>query len=193
MTLLYSGALSPNIPQTDPALSLGGYVSSTTVRNGLKNGVFSPLRMVDIYNKATQTRLIVLKNILGIAANSISIWIDNDTNAIATYKGALVLPATDNCGNELYEKIFADTDIPYSATFQNIVTEGNAMNLSTLASGRSIGIWLQRQIDTTNVNYFDNTGKFNANTCNLLQAAAIDPTNFYNNKLESISIKVQYT
>lgn len=194
MNLYYSGAIKANAQQADPTLSIGGYISSTPIRNGLKNGLFSPLRMIDIRNKVSQARLIVLKNILGIAANSISIWVDNDpTSAACKYEGALVAPATDNCGSEVYEKLYADTDLPYNATFSNILTQGNALTLSTLASGRSIGIWLLRQIDTTNANYFDGSGNFNANTCDLYQQASIDPTNFYNNKLESISIKVQYT
>lgn len=61
LKFFYTGASSWNNSQNQPSKSLGGYISNTTVPNGLINSLFSDLSESDLYEEK------IKKEIVGIA------------------------------------------------------------------------------------------------------------------------------
>jgi len=170
-------------------LSLGTYPSISQIKNGVKNSIFNDVIIKDVKEKTTIYRLIVLKN---TTANPVTnIYIEKITGCICNFKGALVQPALDICNESIFESILDETDIPISATFTDIEGAGNALVISSLAASAVIGVWLKREIDTSNTDYFLNN-EFNVNTCDLLYNANNDVNNFYNKKIDGFSIKITY-
>lgn len=58
--LFYTGSLAFNQPNTLPSKSLGGFISNTTVPNGVVNSLFSSLSLMDFYNEKKSTQYIGL-------------------------------------------------------------------------------------------------------------------------------------
>jgi len=196
MVLLYSGAEKHGAIQQQPFSSLGGYVSSTAIRNNFKNGVFSDISLNDIKDKKSSCRLIVLQNTLGVEKTDVKIWIDTNPKQItpiAQYSGALVLPSLDDHGFPIFEKIFAETDTPFNGVFQDVEGNINKLQIESIMPNTFIGIWLKRDINTSNTNYFNVYGDWCLDTNQMLIDAAADATHFYNNKSEAFSLKVEYS
>lgn len=61
LKFFYTGASTWNNSQNQPSKSLGGYISNTTIPNGLTNSLFSDLSESDLYEEK------IKKEIIGIA------------------------------------------------------------------------------------------------------------------------------
>ena len=73
MKILYTGASSEGAEQLDPALSLGGHVSGSTIPNGLLSNIFSSVSVLSIQEKRKEVRMIALKNDDGNILTDISL------------------------------------------------------------------------------------------------------------------------
>lgn len=147
MILYYSGATNPNTDQTIPEKSLGGYISSTIINNGMLNSLFSTISKSTVQKNSRDTRLIVLTNTTGGIAYNVRIYIDNtlaDTHSDIVM--AAVAPAIDNCGNSYFEQISSPEALPYQAQLSAHNGAGNEINVGNINNGDSIGIWLSRTI-----------------------------------------------
>lgn len=154
MQILYSGAKINGGIQTDPLKSLGGLVSSSMIPNGTLNAIFPPISRNHIEQNINDVRLIVIKNETASVINNIQIFSTRGT--YSSYKGAVVLPAHNpqlNCDE--YEQIQSGNSLPYQAVLDTIEGLDNAIAISSLASGASIGLWLQRSVDLSQFTELD--------------------------------------
>lgn len=190
--LFYSGAKAANGTQPYSWLSLGGYPSISPIKNSLKNSFFNDVTINEVKNKKTVYRLMVLKNTTSSTITNIKVYIEPATGCICKFEGALVEPAIDSCNNPIFENVFTEEEAPLSAVFTNMELVGNALTIPSLAAGVNIGIWMKRIINDENTDYFDADKNFKLDTCDVLFAANDDPTNFYNKKLDSFSVKIDY-
>lgn len=147
MQLFYSGAFAPGRAQPDPALSLGGNISATPLRNGADGSVFPAITSDQVANNYPDVRLLVLTNITGADVSAINIYTVRGT--YATYKLAAVAPAINSCGDKVFEKILDGHSLPFQATLAAHEGSGQAIVISTIANGASIGLWIERDLDLT--------------------------------------------
>lgn len=146
MILYYSGANKANTEQNQAEKSLGGYISSSTIPNGLINSIFTTISRSVVEKNKRDTRLIVLTNTSGAAKTGVKVYIDPDAEAVSNIKIACVAPATDACSNSYFEQITSTEALPYQATLALHNGEVNAIAVGNMAVGASIGIWLSREL-----------------------------------------------
>lgn len=166
MQLFYSNPLINNEP-SDPQKSLGGYVSSSVVPNGRLNNLFATIDKSSIANNDSETKLIVLKNTMAAAANSIRIW--TQKGELFNFKIGAILPAIDDCQRSVFETIQQSSDIPYQSVLIEKEGESNALNVGSLDPQGCIGIWIMRTLDLTKFNAGDGYDSLNQNCEQLAQ------------------------
>lgn len=109
---------SDQVPQTDTAKSLGGYVSSTPVPNGELNSLFDLISNFTLEKKRTETVGIALINKAAGAVKDVELKIVVEKESLATFKIAAVLLdenlAMEHISNRYVEPMYAEF---YNADF----------------------------------------------------------------------------
>lgn len=146
MVLYYSGADRAAMAQNQPEKSLGGYISSSLIPNGIINAIFSTISKSVAEKQTRDTRLIVLTNTTGSICHDVKIYIEQTPDTVSNIKMAAVSPATDSCSNLFFELIPSADALPYQATLSLHNGVDNAIDVGDLAVGETIGIWLSREI-----------------------------------------------
>lgn len=146
MIYLYTGALNPNTSQTNPDISLGGNVSSSTIPRNIDN-LFSDISWMSVENRAIETKAYVIKNNTGADILNYTIGYTYPPNCIFKLEIAPVTLANDTT----MEKLSNSSDTPYYATFVEANVDptksiDNSLNLGTIAAGAVLGIWIRRSI-----------------------------------------------
>lgn len=139
--------LSGGASNTDPNLSLGGVMSTTTVivDNTLHN-LFDVVTGAESTSGNTEYRgFYVLNNHGSLTMQSSKIWIDSESvHTGVNMKIALALEGLnttmDTADNE-------DTEPSPAPTWSEAATEGAALSLGNIPFGQRYGIWLQRIIN----------------------------------------------
>ena len=112
-------AKSSEAAQTDPAKSLGGYISSTPVPNGELNVLFDLISSFTLEKKKKETIALALVNKLDQAVNNVTLKVVVGNENLATFRVAAVKPdsslAIEHIANRYAEPLAADF---YSADFQ---------------------------------------------------------------------------
>lgn len=112
-------AKSSEAAQTDPAKSLGGYISSTPVPNGELNVLFDLISSFTLEKKKKETIALALVNKLDQAVNNVTLKVVVGNENLATFRVAAVKPdsslAMEHIANRYAEPLAADF---YSADFQ---------------------------------------------------------------------------
>lgn len=137
--------LSGGASNTDPNLSLGGIMSTTTsiVDNTLHNLFDKTLGSESTAGDTEYRGFYVLNNHGTLTLESAKIWIDSET----THTNANVkIALCDEGVNATMETIATENDAPTGPTFDEHSTEGTALSLGNIAAGQRYGIWLQRII-----------------------------------------------
>lgn len=143
MRIYYTGSEKEGLPQENPALSLGGYVSGSLLPNGAINNLFGGISQYGKEKMIRQVRAVVLKNESGVNVDA-SIWYDNvSVEPITNYRLAFVALASDDCG-WFMEAIDAGDALPINAVFINPKTSINSVTLPTIPTDGYIGIWVER-------------------------------------------------
>lgn len=155
MLLFYTGSDSPSTEQKLPEKSLGGYVSSSIVPNGLINNVFSSFTNSDVQNKESLVRVLALKNLTGADISSISIYPIIDPSSYITIQLGVAQPFFDLNGIENYERLSTSSSLPYYTTFSTYDIDSPLIISTPLINGRTIGIFILRQPNLVNIPNFN--------------------------------------
>lgn len=148
MKLYYTGASEFEGEQKDPASSLGGWISSTQIPNGLKSNMFGSLSEYTISNDFREVIGIALKNTTGAEIADITAYFTPDPdNALAKFKIAAVQVSGGGSCGWFIETIDSNKALPYNGTFYEAEGQENAVSLGTLAADAFLGIWIMREID----------------------------------------------
>lgn len=144
MKFLYTGAGEPNDPQTKAIFSLGGYVSSSSVANDVLNEVFGEISQSKDFN--TRYRLLAIKNILTTTVDNVLIKVFLNEDIVSELQMALIVPATNDCGDYVFEKITNQYAKPLYGDFV-VVEDGLVLNIGTMEPDSVVGLWISRKID----------------------------------------------
>lgn len=161
MKIVYSNASKPNLPQTDPGKSLGGYLSNTPILNGSLNNLFPIVSNQSLNNLPFEVRMIGLKNDSTRTYSTISLTFTVQTDSIFKYSFAISEPTEDDCG-DLYEILQGSRSLPYYSEFIEI-TSGTTYELdSSILTSKSLGLWLKRDFKAEKKN---KVSAFNTDEC----------------------------
>lgn len=142
MRLYYTGATSFEATQSNPLLSLGGYISSSQVESFADGSVFSSIGQTELQQGSEEIRLLVLKNETAVD-QTVSLYYENQPNSLVYYRMSLVAPAVDDCARYFFEKVDSIRGIPTVGDFTDNRDQDNALTFPIVA-GRYMGIWIQR-------------------------------------------------
>lgn len=140
MKLYYTTSDGNLQPQTSPSLSLGGYISSSELKNGTLHSLFGPVE------SGRQVRGVILKNETGANVNNGVIYIQNSSaDPLTRYRVALVALVPDAAGCVKMERIPSVDAIPQTASF--VFSNSNAQMMSItnpFPDANYIGVWIER-------------------------------------------------
>ena len=199
MNLYLSNSTTINTPQLEVERSLGGYISSTPLRNNNIGNIFSDLVMSNNGQPIVECKAVFLKNIFPDTKNNIYLYYDYPTNPNIKLEIGVVLP--NSAGG--IEKIQSSDSTPLFSTFVEANGIANKMLIAnSLTSLSSIGIWLKRTLLTTrqetDVKLFDVYSvyrpvldKLNAGLVALTSSELAIYDN-WNNQVDSINFLIQF-
>lgn len=155
MILFYTGAIKTGQEQKNPALSLGGYISSSIVPNGLVDNLFPDIGLSDLKNNQDQIKVIALQNITGTDLNNFQIYFSSDSNSFCKIQLGVVAPMLGgDCNCSYFETLQNQYCIPYYATFADYDVNApfiyNQNFTQPFANGSYLGLFLKRSLISAN-------------------------------------------
>jgi hypothetical protein len=144
MELFYTVSSQPGVAQSKPALSLGGFLSSSKVPNGSLGNLFDEMSPYTLQNSRAEYIGLILKNTLKPVA-SMSLWVKSQEGNICKFRIAPV-ELTENGEMELVPSVNSK---PLYAEFEE-TSETNKIDLSFEKSfevGAMLGLWIERTVD----------------------------------------------
>lgn len=152
MILYYTNSEVYNTPQNIPNKSLGGFLSSSPIPNGEVNSLFDIVSFNSLSKNSFNVVGIMLKNTTNGDINNIKFYF-NETgieNNIYDYKIGLAQVVNIN-NQEIMEKISNSQSIPYNSNLDICYGINQALILTELKVGKSVGIWLKREIKNSKI------------------------------------------
>jgi len=183
MLFYYTGATKYLGEQIKPQYSLGGYVSNSIIPNGQLANLFSEISQLTYEKNSFEVKAIVLKNTLGVAANNIYFWFENEVGNYGDFELAVVTLNQDSDFGFYMEQIQNCRSLPYYATFYTANGEANKRLLGNLGANEYLGIWLKRTLNLPNM--------ADANSCVALKANFDAETTL--SKIETLKIQLNWT
>jgi hypothetical protein len=150
MILYYTGSEKYNIPQNQPTLSIGGFVSNSIVPNSSVNNLF-PSISANSLSTNPLTRGIILKNDTNAIMTALYLFFVYQVNQQCKYEIAAVTVSTDANGGKYIERLENGSSIPYYGTFVEANGETNKVLLGNIPIGGYLGLWIKRTILTSNI------------------------------------------
>lgn len=148
MILLFTGAKDEELPQPEPRLSIGGYISNSPVPNGSLNNLFGEISQYTLEKQVIEYRGIALKNTTNATITGAKLFYENLSNdPLVNIRMAVTTPAQDACG-WFIEKVANINSRPLNATFVDNRTLPNAIDLPAINPGGYIGIWIERSFNS---------------------------------------------
>lgn len=154
MRLYYTGAKAAGDAQTQPSLSIGGYVSGSMVPSGLEGTLFGNPSQAEILEGGTSYILLALTNTSGTDYPDVSIYYTQASQNLFSLEMGAVIPATDSCDDPVFESTINFKAQPVGITFSNPIGSENAISLGEMLNGATIGIWIKRTINTDAGEFF---------------------------------------
>lgn len=141
--LYYSGGIQINEFQNSSLLSIGGFKSEVIIPNSKFNNLFDEVGIYEISQEQETTRCIFIKNEHATdAMDNISLWMEDKKDFEKILFGVSI-PNDD----ELVQMLDSQFDSPYNVEFVEAYTLlDKVILIPTLLAGKSIALWVKRQI-----------------------------------------------
>lgn len=161
--LYYTGASEFLAEQSDPTISLGGFISCTLLPNDIVGNLFDTLSQSLISLNKYQTRVIAVKNDTGSDITGLNAYfilpIDSEGNPEneAEYQIGYQQPQVDsNTGDLKLENLASQFALPFMETsFQMANGVSQAIQLPDLSNQSYLGIYIRRRPTAETVAGFD--------------------------------------
>lgn len=155
MILFYTGAIKTGQVQKNPALSLGGYISSSVIPNGIIDNLFPDISLSDLKNNQDQIKVIALQNVTGADLNDFTIYFSSDPASFCKIQLGVVAPMFGgDCNCSYFESLDNQYALPYYATFADYDVNSwwsYSANFSTpFVNGAYLGLFLKRSLISAN-------------------------------------------
>lgn len=145
MKLYYTTSVGTDEVQTKPSISLGGFKSSSLVRNNDYDNLFGELSVYTINKNQDEYIALMLHNDLGNDVENVELYFVHPEGCYAKYQVAGVIPTVNGDGDSVIERIPTRYSQPLYAEFED-ATEAAPYDLGTLEDGAMLGIWIKRSL-----------------------------------------------
>ena len=140
-----------------PGDSLGGYISSMTVRNDEFDNLFGEISVHGASKGRTEYRALVLVNDSSEDASDVSLYMS--ATGEMNQGEILIAPVamgTDKDGRPVMERVGDIYSKPFDGDFQ-ITSEEDKLDIGTIPANGSVGLWVCRKIneDVIEKDYMD--------------------------------------
>lgn len=147
MRIYHTVSSKPLDPQPKVGLSLGGYRSSTYLRNDSLGNMFGGVSMYTVKNSNQDQYLaFVLRNELGFDIENVKLWFEYDEDCYSNILVAAVNMSTDSDGNLYMEQVRDINEKPLYAEFFEANGEANAVDIGSLVGSETVGLWFRRSL-----------------------------------------------
>ena len=184
MRLFYTGAVEPKASQTNPIISIGGYVSCSKVPSGLVGSIFANPSQSEMQKGGVIYILLSLKNLTGGDLTDTKVFYEQADDALYTIEMGLIAPATNSCGEPVYEEQVNNGATPLDVVFTDAKNIGNAINISSLVADAHMGVWIKRTMSADAADTFL--------SCDSLLLAHDDPNHASAKKEFPFDVKISY-
>jgi hypothetical protein len=146
MKLYYTTSSAPEVAQPKTILSLGGFKSSTPVRNSEFGNLFGDVSLITPSNFQQNKYIgLVLKNETGSRVTYVALWFEYPTGCVTKLKVAAVDMAANANGDMYMEQIPNQSSKPISGEFYEATSDSKA-DLGSMEIGEQIGLWIEREL-----------------------------------------------
>jgi hypothetical protein len=146
MTLYYTTSAGENEEQYLPQNSLGGYKSSTPVKNDDFDNIFGEISVMTINQNRDNYIALVLENETGADITNVEVWFETNEGCYSTFQVAAVDMVADKNGILKMERTRGMHNRPFNGTFVDADIDTKAL-VGDLAEGERVGIWLKRSLN----------------------------------------------
>jgi hypothetical protein len=155
MILYYTCIQGTAISQPKPEFSLGGYMSSSPVPNGILGNLFSELSLLTLDKLQDEFIGLILYNEQTTPSNDVELYFNyptpdlngNPTNICKYYIASVQL----NMTGQPMENILNRNAQPFNATFYDAAGQSEAVNLGVIPSQTGLALWIKRSVISDNI------------------------------------------
>lgn len=145
----YTGVTGENMPQKNADKSLGGYISTSPVFNGLEGNLFPGISLMDSERGSVGVRCIGLKN-LGNSITLLKLSLQDGEDIKSIISLGLVKPNIDECGVPYFERIPSSNSLP-TFTELEVLESGEEFEVDLSSTpwekDTYLGLWLKREVE----------------------------------------------
>lgn len=155
LSIYYTGAAKFTASQNDASKSIGGYISSSIIPNGMLSNLFGD---ISAYTKSianrSEYRAIAIKSTSAPTKSNLKAYFtypqsNNADSNVCDYQIGYLSPQADQCGDlmtELLSSIYAQ---PYTVSFSPAVGLANALQLPNLDNNNYLVLYIKRTLKTS--------------------------------------------
>lgn len=152
MKIYYTGATKYLQAQVDPSASLGGYISSTEIPNGILANVFDQISQELIKRNVAEYRVLAIKNdgvstlTSVVASLGFPLTADSDSTFVYDSDWAIgyAVAKVDDCGDLYIDRIGSPNAIPHGVTFTS-----NPLSLPNIPAGGYLIVYVRRTLNAS--------------------------------------------
>lgn len=145
MYLYYTTSAGENEEQYMPQASLGGFKSSTPVKNDDYDNLFGEISSLTVNQNRDQYIALVLENETGADVTNVEAWFEVNEGSYSSYQIAAVDMAENSDGVMKMERTREIYNKPFNGTFVEADVDNKAL-IGDMLDGEKIGIWLRRSL-----------------------------------------------
>lgn len=148
--LYYTGAQQAGTPQGSPDKSLGGYVSSSPISNGLLNNIFGNVDQSILAQGIKQYRIIAFQNQTPNIIGSLKIYVRSTSeNPFSKLRFGAMLNSLNKCQESYFEQLPNQYSLPAYASLRDAGNPSQYIEINDIPAGQYIGIFLERSIENS--------------------------------------------
>lgn len=151
MIFNYTTSVKGGNPQSNISLSLGGYKSSSIVKNDDLNNLFDEISLYGMSEGKTEYRGIMFTNNTPVPMNNVKLYVEKIGEPFCDFGLNVTSTVKDSEGNDWMERVPDIYSKPIMGDFKLLPTKEDPITIESIKPEEVIGIWIQRIINKTKV------------------------------------------
>lgn len=151
MIFNYTTSVKGGHQQPNNSLSLGGYKSSSIVKNDDLNNLFDEISLYGMSEGKTEYRAIMFTNTTPAPMNNVKLYVEKIGEPFCEFAINITSTVKDPEGNDWMERVQDVFSRPIMGDFKNLPTKEDPITIESIEPNEVIGIWVQRTINRKKV------------------------------------------
>lgn len=150
MIFNYTTATKGNVAQPTNSLSIGGYKSSSMVKNDDINNLFDEISLYGMSQGRNEYRAIMFTNNTPVVMKNVRMYFDKVGNPFCDFSINVTATVKDEEGNDWMERVADIYSKPMMGDFTNPTIDVPTI-IGDISPNSTIGIWVQRSFNKQRV------------------------------------------